>query len=59
VANDVSRNDAGFEVDTNEVTLVSAVGEETLPLQSKSAIAAQIVQRIETLLTQSRSAVRA
>ena len=59
VANDVSRSDAGFEVDTNEVTLVSASGEETLPLQSKSAIAAQIVQRIETLLTQSRSTVRA
>ena len=59
VANDVSRTDAGFEVDTNEVTLISADGEETLPLQSKSAIAAQIVQRIETLLTQSRSSVRA
>ena len=50
VANDVSRTDAGFEVDTNEVTLVSANGEETLPLQSKAAIAAQIVDRIETLL---------
>jgi phosphopantothenoylcysteine decarboxylase/phosphopantothenate--cysteine ligase len=59
VANDVSRTDAGFEVDTNEVTLVTAAGEETLPLQSKSAIAAQVIQRIETLLTQSRSAVRA
>ncbi len=59
VANDVSRTDAGFEVDTNEVTLVSADGEETLPLQSKSAIAAQVMQRIEKLLTQSRSAVRA
>jgi phosphopantothenoylcysteine decarboxylase/phosphopantothenate--cysteine ligase len=59
VANDVSRSDAGFEVDTNEVTLVSASGDESLPLQSKSAIAAHIVQRIETLLTQSRSAVRA
>ena len=58
VANDVSRTDAGFEVDTNEVTLVSADGEETLPLQSKSAIAAQVIQRIETLLSQSRSAVR-
>lgn len=58
VANDVSRTDAGFEVDTNEVTLVSTDSEETLPLQSKSAIAAQVVQRIETLLTQSRSAVR-
>ena len=58
VANDVSRTDAGFEVDTNEVTLVSNDGDEHLPLQSKSAIAAQIVQRIETLLTQSRPAVR-
>ena len=58
VANDVSRADAGFEVDTNEVTLVSASGEETLPLQSKSAIAMQIVQRIEALLAQSRSTVR-
>ncbi len=50
VANDVSRTDAGFEVDTNEVTLVSASGDETLPLQSKTAIAAQVIDRIETLL---------
>jgi phosphopantothenoylcysteine decarboxylase/phosphopantothenate--cysteine ligase len=59
VANDVSRTDAGFEVDTNEVTLISADGEETLPLQPKSAIAAQVVQRIERLLTQSVSSIRA
>ncbi|HUP41287.1 MAG TPA: bifunctional phosphopantothenoylcysteine decarboxylase/phosphopantothenate--cysteine ligase CoaBC [Vicinamibacterales bacterium] len=59
VANDVSRTDAGFEVDTNEVTLVSADGEDRLPLQSKSAIASQVIERIETLLSQSRSAVRA
>ena len=58
VANDVSRADAGFEVDTNEVTLVSGDGEEALPLQSKSAIAVQIVQRIEKLLTHSRPSVR-
>jgi phosphopantothenoylcysteine decarboxylase/phosphopantothenate--cysteine ligase len=56
VANDVSRTDAGFEVDTNEVTIVSAEGEESLPLQSKTAIAAQIVDRIEALL-RTRSAV--
>ncbi len=59
VANDVSRTDAGFEADTNEVTLVSADGADMLPLQSKSAIAAQVIERIETLLSQSRSAVRA
>jgi len=58
VANDVSRTDAGFEVDTNEVTLVSTDSEETLLLQSKSAIALQVMQRIEKLLTQSRSPVR-
>ncbi len=57
VANDVSRSDVGFEVDANEVTLVSPTGEETLPRQSKAAIAAQIVQRIEDLL-HSRTAVR-
>lgn len=50
VANDVSRDDAGFEVDANEVTIVSAEGDEALPLQPKSAIAQQIVRRIETLL---------
>jgi phosphopantothenoylcysteine decarboxylase/phosphopantothenate--cysteine ligase len=50
VANDVSRSDAGFEVDTNEVTLITAEGEETLPLQPKAAIAALVVQRIENLL---------
>jgi phosphopantothenoylcysteine decarboxylase/phosphopantothenate--cysteine ligase len=58
VANDVSRNDVGFEVDANEVTLVSEQGEETLPLQSKSAIAGLVVQRIETLLTHARPPVR-
>ena len=57
VANDVSRADAGFEVDTNEVTLVSAAGEKSLPLQSKTAIAQQIVQHIEGLLL-TRTAVR-
>ena len=58
VANDVSRTDAGFGVDTNEVTIVSSDGEEHLPLQSKSAIAVEVVRRIETLLAQARPAVR-
>ncbi len=50
VANDVSRSDAGFEVDTNEVTLVTADAEEFLPLQSKTAIASRVIDRIEALL---------
>lgn len=50
VANDVSRGDAGFDVDTNEVTLVSATGAEAIPLQTKSAVAAVILDRLEQFL---------
>lgn len=50
VANDVSRADAGFDVDTNAVTLVSSAGVEDIPLQAKSAVAAKILDRIERFL---------
>jgi phosphopantothenoylcysteine decarboxylase/phosphopantothenate--cysteine ligase len=50
VANDVSRRDAGFDVETNAVTLVTASGSEDVPLQSKTAIAARILDRIEQFL---------
>ena len=50
VANDVSRADAGFAADTNEVTLVGPEGAEAVPLQSKSRVAAAILDRIERLL---------
>jgi phosphopantothenoylcysteine decarboxylase/phosphopantothenate--cysteine ligase len=50
VANDVSRADAGFDVDTNAVTLVTSAGAEEIPLQAKSAIAARILDRIEQFL---------
>jgi phosphopantothenoylcysteine decarboxylase / phosphopantothenate---cysteine ligase len=50
VANDVSRADAGFDVDTNAVTLVSRTGVEEIPLQAKTAVAAKILDRIEQLL---------
>jgi phosphopantothenoylcysteine decarboxylase/phosphopantothenate--cysteine ligase len=50
VANDVSRTDAGFDVDTNAVTLVSASAAEEIPLQAKSAVAARILDRIEQFL---------
>jgi phosphopantothenoylcysteine decarboxylase/phosphopantothenate--cysteine ligase len=50
VANDVSRHDAGFDVDNNAVTIVSPAGAEEVPLQSKSAVAAIILDRIEQLL---------
>jgi phosphopantothenoylcysteine decarboxylase/phosphopantothenate--cysteine ligase len=51
VANDVSRPDAGFDVDTNAVTIVGAGGAEALPLQSKSRVAAEILNRVEKLLS--------
>jgi len=57
VANDVSRHDAGFDVDANAVTLVSASGAEDVPLQSKAAVAGVILDRVEKLL-ESRSADR-
>ena len=50
MANDVSRADAGFDVETNAVTMVSPDGEETLQLQAKSAVAEAILDRIETML---------
>jgi phosphopantothenoylcysteine decarboxylase/phosphopantothenate--cysteine ligase len=57
VANDVSRDGSGFDVETNQVTLVGPEGVESLPLQSKANVAAALLDRIEKLLT-SRSSVR-
>jgi phosphopantothenoylcysteine decarboxylase/phosphopantothenate--cysteine ligase len=50
VANDVSRADAGFDVDTNAVTLVARDGVEEVPLQAKTVVAARILDRVERLL---------
>jgi phosphopantothenoylcysteine decarboxylase/phosphopantothenate--cysteine ligase len=50
VANDVSRRDAGFDVDMNEVTFLGANGAESLPLQSKTRVAAALLDRVEALL---------
>jgi phosphopantothenoylcysteine decarboxylase/phosphopantothenate--cysteine ligase len=52
VANDVSRADAGFDVETNAVTIVGADGAETLTVQSKALVAAIILDRVEKLLAQ-------
>ena len=50
VANDVSRADAGFEVDTNAVRLLLRDGsEEELPLLPKSEVANTLLDRIKTL----------
>ena len=50
VANDVSKPDRGFDADTNAVTLIGESGDEAVPLQSKTRIAAVILDRVETLL---------
>jgi len=51
VANDVSRDDTGFDVDVNEVTIIGPEGADHLPLQSKAKVAAAVLDRIENLLT--------
>ena len=51
VANDISRKDAGFEVETNEVFLIGRGGlRGTLPLAPKDEIAWQILDAVKELL---------
>lgn len=50
VANDVSRPDAGFDVETNAVTLISASGEEVWPVEAKQSVAARLLDRVEALV---------
>lgn len=49
VANDVTAPGAGFGVDTNIVTLVTADGETSLPLMSKADVADAILDKIAEL----------
>ncbi len=49
VANDVTRPGAGFNVDTNIATLVTADSARECPLQSKRALAEQILDEIMAL----------
>ncbi|MDQ3417683.1 MAG: bifunctional phosphopantothenoylcysteine decarboxylase/phosphopantothenate--cysteine ligase CoaBC [Acidobacteriota bacterium] len=50
VANDISRADAGFDTDTNAVTLITAEGDETVALAPKAQIAGVILDRAEQFL---------
>lgn len=45
VANDVTRPGAGFNVDTNIVTLITKDGQEALPMMSKAEVAQRILDR--------------
>ena len=51
VANDVSRTDAGFEVDTGAATLVETSGTTDVPLQPKRELARVILERVGALLS--------
>ena len=50
VANDVSRDDIGFDVDANAVTIISASGTVEVPRQSKARVAAAILDQVSPLL---------
>ena len=52
--NDISRDNTGFEVDTNQITLIDHQGVIELPLVSKERTADLILDRIVTLLRKKR-----
>ena len=49
VVNDISRPEIGFDAPDNEVTIVTAGGERHVPLGSKHAVAAAILDEVEAL----------
>lgn len=49
VVNDVSRTDIGFEVDANEVTILTSAGAKHVPRSSKTEIAGAILDAVEDL----------
>jgi len=50
VANDITATDAGFAVDTNRVHFVAAESVEELPLMSKEAVAARVIEWVSERL---------
>lgn len=46
VFNDVTASGSGFDVDTNEVTIIVRQGEESLPLMSKEEVAGILLDRV-------------
>ena len=51
VVNDISRAEIGFDAPDNEVTIVTAGAERHVPLGSKEAVAAAILDEVEALRT--------
>ena len=52
VANDVSRADAGFEVETNAATIIDQARATEVPLGSKRELARLVLDRVGSLLSQ-------
>jgi phosphopantothenoylcysteine decarboxylase / phosphopantothenate---cysteine ligase len=55
VVNDISRSDIGFDVEENEVTIVSEGDDRPVPRGLKSAVAAAVLDAVEALRTPGRS----
>jgi phosphopantothenoylcysteine decarboxylase/phosphopantothenate--cysteine ligase len=51
VVNDISRRDIGFDAADNEVTIVTARGERHVPIGSKQAVAAAILDEVTAFRT--------
>ena len=51
VLNDVSQPGIGFDSADNEVTVITAAGEQPVPRASKAAVASAILDRVESLRT--------
>ncbi|HSZ13945.1 MAG TPA: bifunctional phosphopantothenoylcysteine decarboxylase/phosphopantothenate--cysteine ligase CoaBC [Solirubrobacteraceae bacterium] len=49
VVNDISRTDIGFDVDANEVTILTAAGEQHVPRASKASVAGAVLDAVESL----------
>jgi phosphopantothenoylcysteine decarboxylase/phosphopantothenate--cysteine ligase len=49
VVNDISRRDIGFDTEENEVTIVTATGDQAVPFGPKRQVAAAILDIVEAL----------
>jgi phosphopantothenoylcysteine decarboxylase/phosphopantothenate--cysteine ligase len=59
VANDITRADAGFDAETNAVTIISQDDDEPIALAPKAEIAGRILDRAEVRLKAPRSGLKA
>ncbi len=55
VVNDIARDDIGFDVDSNEVTIITASGETHVPRAPKAQVAAAVLDAIVALRGSARA----